>query len=261
LPRISLGELWQQRDLVYLLARRDIAVRYKQAAIGTFWAILQPVFLAVVFSLFFGALQKVEAPEGIPYPLFAVSGMVMWLFFANAMQTCSESTTASAQLISKVYFPRMAIPIAAIAPAALDFAIGFVVVVVVTLAYGFSLQIQLLLLPVVAALALATALGIGLWLSALNVKYRDVHLLVPFVILVGLFMSPIIYPFDLVPEHLQPLYALNPMVGVLEAYRWMLLGTDWPGTLMLIPIAASLILTVTGAVYFRKAEQVFADVI
>ena len=258
----SVRELWDRRDLLYFLARRQVSARYKQSAIGVFWAVLQPLLLAVVFSVFFGHLARVPSEAGVPYPAFAVSGMVLWLFFATAMSTASESTVANDQLISKVYFPRIIIPLAAVAPALIDFCFAFVVVVITVLVYGTVPPAQIVLVPVVVVAALATATGIGLWLSALNVRYRDVHLAIPFLILVGLFISPITYPFHLVPAGVRPIYALNPIVGVLEAYRWMLFpSAPWPGVLILIPIATSVLFMLTGALYFQRVEHTFADVI
>jgi len=260
--RPSVRELWEHRDLLYLLARREVAARYKQSAVGVAWAVIQPVLLAVVFSVFFGHLAKVPSEPGVPYPAFAVSGMVMWLFFSGAMTLTTESTVAAREMISKVYFPRVIIPVAAAAPPLVDFAIAFVVVLATLVVYGITPPVQIVLIPFAAALALMTALGIGLWLSAINVRYRDVHLAVPFLIMVALFVSPITYPFHLVPAALRPIYAINPLVGVLEVYRWMLFPTAaWPGPLLLISIAIGLLLLVSGAMYFQRTEHTFADVI
>ena len=258
----QLRELWEYRDLLLRLARRDLTVRYKQSAIGALWAILQPLLLGVVFSVFLGNLANVPSGNGVPYPVFALSGMVMWLFFANAMSLASQSTVANAQLISKVYFPRVIIPIAAVIQPAFDFLLALLVVFAALAVYGVDIGPQILLLPLLMPLALAVALGLGLWLSALHVKYRDVQVLVPFFVQVGLFITPILYPFHLVPQNLQPLYALNPMVGVLELYRWMLFdGSDWPGAIVLIPVAAAIVLLVSGALFFQRAERTFADMI
>jgi lipopolysaccharide transport system permease protein len=258
----SLHELWDHRDLLYFLARREVSVRYKQSVIGVFWAILQPLLLAVVFSVFFGRLAKVPSEPGVPYAPFAVSGMVLWLFFAGAMTGAAESTVANEKLISKVYFPRVIIPLAAVCPPLIDFCMAFCVVVIAILVYGIVPPIQIFLMPVLLLLALTTATGLGLWLSALNVRYRDVHHAIPFVILVGLFVSPITYPFHLVPHALRPIYAINPLVGVLETYRWMLFPTaGWPGVIIVIPIVASVLLLVSGAAYFQRCESSFADII
>lgn len=259
----DLHELWEYRDLVYFLARRDVSVRYKQTAIGAVWAILQPLSLALVFSVFLGLLAHVPSRSGIQYPLFALSGMVMWLYFTQALGRTSDSTVSSAELIAKVYFPRMVIPLAAVAPPLIEFAIAFVVVLVAMVIYGHPPHWEILLVPGTMILALATALGCGLWLSALAVRYRDVSLVVPFVIQVGLFVTPIVYPLSIIPHHLQVFYAFNPMVGVLETYRWCLFpelgGPAW--YVVVIPILASVILIVTGALYFARSERGFADVI
>ena len=261
----DLREVREHRDLLYYLARRDVLVRYKQAVIGVFWAVLQPVVLAGVFSLFLGVVLELPAPEGIPYPLFAVTGMVMWLAFTSAIQTASESTVTSEPLISKIYFPRILIPIASVVPSIVDFGFGFIVVVGISLAYGLTPPIAILTVPLILLLAVTTALGAGIWLSALNVRYRDVHLVVPLLVLVGLFVTPVIYPLqeliDLVPQSIQAVYALNPMVGVLEGFRWAMLGTDWPGWLMVFPVLSSVFLLFTGVLYFERAESTFADVI
>jgi homopolymeric O-antigen transport system permease protein len=258
----SLSEIRRHADLIYFLSRREVAARYKQSVVGVFWVILQPLLLAVVFSVFFGVVAKVPSQPGVPYPVFAVSGMVLWLFFSTAMSTASESTVANEALISKVYFPRVVIPIAAVIPPAVDFALGFVVVIGAMLVYGVIPEIQMVLMPLLVALTLATALGFALWLSALNVRYRDIHLLIPFLILVGLFVSPITYPISLIPDGLQPVYAINPVVGLFEAYRWMLFGTSVSSAIViLIPVLISLALLISGAAYFERAQRDFADVI
>jgi lipopolysaccharide transport system permease protein len=258
----NLRELWEYRDLAFFLVKRDVSIRYRQTLIGTVWAVVQPLLLAVVFSVFLGHYAKVPSGADVPYPVFALTGMAMWLYFSQAMQFASDSTVNSRELIGKVWFPRMIIPIAAVVPPAIDFVPAFIVALVVQLAYGVVPPVQILLVPFLAVLTLIVALGIGLWLSALNVRYRDIRLVVPFLIMIGLFVTPIVYPFDVVPESVQPIYALNPMVGVLEAYRWMLFpGADWPGWLLAIPLASSAILLVTGAWYFTRAERDFADVI
>jgi lipopolysaccharide transport system permease protein len=260
--RPSLRELWDHRDLLYLLARREVSVRYKQSAIGIAWAVVQPLLLGIVFSVFFGRLAKIPSEPGVPYPAFAVSGMVLWLFFASAMSAVTASTLANRELISKVYFPRVIIPVAAVAQPLVDFAIAFVVVLATLVVYGITPPIQVLLIPFAVVLALATALGIGLWLSALNVRYRDVYLAVPFLIMIGFFVSPITYPFRLVPVYLHAYYAINPIVGVLETYRWMLFPTaPWPGAIVFVSIGMSILLVVTGAFYFQRTEHTFADVI
>jgi homopolymeric O-antigen transport system permease protein len=258
----DLDEIWRHRDLVYYLARREVAARYKQSAVGVFWAILQPVLLATTFSVFLGLLAKVSSQPGIPYPVFAVSGLVLWMFVSGAIQAASDSTVGNESLISKVYFPRIVIPLTYVFPAAVDFLVAFVVVIVSMVIYGVSFHLQILLMPLIMLLAFALILGASLWLSALNVKYRDIRQVVPFLTLLGLFISPITYPFNLVPANLQPLYALNPVAGLLAAYRWALFGSSGASPLIiLVPVVASVVLLITGAAYFQRAEQTFADVI
>jgi lipopolysaccharide transport system permease protein len=258
----DLWEVWEHRDLLYLMVRRDISVRYRQSAIGAAWAMLQPLLLAVVFSLFLGHYANVPSAPGIPYPVYAVSGMVMWLFIAGALSGVSSSTIASSNLISRVYFPRLIIPLAAVIPHLVDFAIAFVVVIGAMLVYGTAPSPLVVLLPVVTLVALATVVGMGLWLSALHVRYRDVSQAVPFALLLGFFISPIMYPVTLIPAAVKPFYALNPTVGVLEGYRWTLFsGYDFPGAVLLIPLAASIVLLISGLLYFERMETSFADVI
>jgi lipopolysaccharide transport system permease protein len=256
------GTVWQFRELVYFLARRDVAIRYKQSAIGVAWVILQPLLLAVVFSVFLGLLAKVPSDYGVPYPVFAVAGLVLWLFFSLAISRASESAVSSGNLISKVWFPRIVIPVAAVLPPAMDFVIAFFVVVATMLVYGVTPAPTIVLMPLMIPLVLAPALGIGIWLAALNVKYRDVGVAVPFLIQVGLFITPIIYPYSLVPANVHALYALNPMVGALELYRWMLFpNAPFPGWLIMVPVVVAAIALVTGCRYFQNAERTFADVI
>ncbi len=258
----DLREAWAHRDLLYLFVRRDVAVRYRQTTIGAAWAILQPLLLAVVFSLFFGHYARVPSAPGIPYPVFVVAGMVMWLFFASSMSSASQSTVGSADLISRVYFPRIIIPLAAVIPPLLDFMVAFIVVLVTMLVYGVDPSVRVVLIPGITLLAMMTALGMGLWLSAMHVRYRDVQHVVPFIVLVGMFTTPIVYPFDIIPSSVQPIFALNPMVGVLEGYRWALFPSfSFPGAILLIPVIVSVVLVVTGALFFERMENTFADVI
>ncbi len=258
----DLRELWHHRDLLYMLARRDISVRYRQSVIGAFWAILQPLLLAAVFALFLGQYANIPSAPGIPYAVFAVSGMVMWLFFAGAISSASESTVGSSELISRVYFPRVIIPLASVIPPLVDFAVAFVVVIGAMLVYGVEPSIRIVLLPVDVLLALLVAVGAGLWLSALHVRYRDVQHVVPFALLLGLFITPITYPFDVVPEAVKPFYSLNPAVGVLEGFRWVLFsGYGFPGLVLIVPVVVGAILLVTGGLFFRRMETSFADVI
>jgi lipopolysaccharide transport system permease protein len=254
--------LWRYRELIYFLARRDVAIRYKESVIGIAWAVLQPVLLAIVFSVFLGLLAKVPSDYGVPYPVFALAGLVLWMFFSMALARASDSAMMSRDLISKVWFPRIVIPVAATLPAALDFVIALVVVIASTLIYGVAVSPALILLPLIVPLVLLTALGFGFWLAALNVRYRDVNVAIPFLLQVGLFVTPIIYPFSIVPDAAQPFYALNPMVGVLELYRWMLFAeAPFPGLVVLWPLLVVPIGLVAGSLYFARAEGDFADVI
>jgi lipopolysaccharide transport system permease protein len=259
LPHVS--DLWRHPDLIYFLAKRDVTVRYKQTAVGALWAVLQPLLLAGVFTLFLGQLTDVPS-DGMPYGLFALTGMTMWLFLAGAIGRCSESTLASSELISKVYFPRIVVPVAALAAPIVDFAAAFVVLLVILVAAGHVPGPEVVLVPAVFSVAVAIALGLGLWLSALVVRYRDVSLVVPFLILVLLFSTPILYPLSLVPDGYQTLYALNPLVGVMETFRWTVLSeAPAPGPELLVSAATGAVLLASGLVYFARAEQRFADVI
>lgn len=248
-------------DLVYFLAKRDVTVRYKQTLVGALWAVIQPLLLAGIFSAFLGQLTDVPS-DGAPYALFALTGMTMWLFLAGAIGRSSESTLASSELISKVYFPRVVVPLAALAAPVADFIAAFVVLVVLLVATGHAPGPEVLLAPAVFLMAALIAFGIGLWLSALVVRYRDVSLAIPFLILVLLFLTPILYPLSLVPDRYHTLYSLNPLVGVMETFRWaMLPDAPAPGASLPIAVAVGLLLLVSGLVYFSRAEQRFADVI
>jgi lipopolysaccharide transport system permease protein len=255
-------ELWSHRDLVMVLARRDVAVLYKQSLIGAAWAIVQPVLLAAVFSLFFGQLAKIDSGSDVPYPVFALLGMVTWLFFAVALGKVASSTVSSAPLISKVYFPRLVIPLAAVSAPLVDFAVGFVIALVVALLYGVIPPAQVILSPLLVPVLLAVILGFGLWLAALHVKYRDIGNLVSFGVLLGLFVTPIVYPLSNVPEAYHVLYSLNPMVGVLELMRWMTLpGYEFPVVPLSMTLVESAVLLATGILYFGRAQREFADVV
>jgi lipopolysaccharide transport system permease protein len=260
IPWPDLRELWGARDLLVLLARRDVVSRYKQTAAGALWAILQPLLLAIVFSVFLGLLAKVPSQKGIAYPLFAICGLTIWLPFTQMLVRASTSTLAASPLIGKVYFPRLTLPIAALFAPAFDFLFAMVILIGALFVYGMTPSITILVVPLALALAVMVALGAGLWLSAAAVRYRDVEVLVPFLIQVALFMTPVIYPLALVPHNLQPIYAINPMVGVLELFRWAVLpGVAFPGLLLLIPILSSIILIVGGLLVFTRAERSFGD--
>jgi lipopolysaccharide transport system permease protein len=258
---LRLDELWEYRELLFFLVWRDIKVRYKQTALGAAWAIIQPFFTMVVFSLFFGRLAKVPS-DGIPYPIFSYAALVPWMFFANGLSEASNSLVSSSNLIKKIYFPRLAIPIATVLAGAVDFVIAFVVLILMMFYYGIVPTVNTLWLPLFVLLAFVSSLGTGLWLSAMNVKFRDVRYVVPFVVQFWMFATPIAYPSSLLPEPWRTVYGLNPMVGVVEGFRWALLGTNTRphGVVALSAVAALLILT-GGAFYFRRMEKMFADVV
>lgn len=258
---LRLTEVWEYRELLYFLTWRDIKVRYKQSALGAAWAIIQPFFTMVVFSLFFGRLANIPS-DGIPYPIFSYSALVPWTFFANGLSQSANSLVGSANLIKKVYFPRLTIPIATVISGVVDFALAFVVLLGMMLYYRVVPTGQIIFLPFFFLLALVTALGVGLWLSALNVQYRDVRYVVPFITQFWMFATPIAYPSTLLSGVWRQVYALNPMVGVVEGFRWALLGTDTaPGPIIIVSILASLGILIGGAFYFRRMEKTFADVV
>jgi lipopolysaccharide transport system permease protein len=257
-PRPDLRQLWRYRDLVYYLARRDLAIRYRQTVIGAAWAVVRPVTFAAVFATFITLIGRVPT-EGIPYAVFALTGMSMWLFISGSLMVTSASTIGSGGLVSKVYFPRLTIPVAAIIPQIVDFLIAVVVLLIAMVVYGVALTPNILALPLVFALALVVTFGTGLWLAAFAARYRDVQHVVPFVVQIGLFVSPVLYPIELVPDAYQALYSLNPVVGVLETFRWCMLGTTPPGELIVIPVVAGLLLFTLGLRVFARAETRFAD--
>ena len=258
---LKLDELWEYRDLLFFLAWRDISVRYKQTVLGAAWAIIQPFFTMLVFSLFFGRLANIPS-DGVPYPVFSYAALLPWQYFATALANSADSLVGNANLLSKVYFPRLVIPMASVLPAAVDFAIAFVVLLGMMFFYGITPTWNIIWLPLFLLLALITALGAGLWLSAMNVQYRDIRYAVPFLIQFWLFASPVAYPSSMVPEQWRPLYGLNPMAGVIEGFRWALLNTETgPGPLMIVSVLAALGLLVSGAFYFRRMEKSFADVV
>jgi len=258
---LKLRELWEYRELLYFLIWRDIKVRYKQTALGATWAIIQPVFTMLVFSLFFGHLGKMPS-DGIPYPIFSFAALVPWTFFANGLGQSSNSLVGNANLITKVYFPRLIVPLASVFSGIVDCLLAFVILLVMMLYYGLLPTLNVFLLPLFVLLALVTSLGVGLWLSALNVEYRDVRYLVPFITQFWLFATPIAYPSSLLPEPWRTLYGLNPMVGVVEGFRWALLGTKTtPGPIIAVSSAVAVALLITGAFYFRRMEKTFADIV
>jgi len=259
---LKLKDLWEYRELLYFLIWRDIKVRYKQTALGATWAIIQPFFTMVVFSIFFGHLAKVPS-DGIPYPLFSFAALVPWTFFANGLSQSSNSLVGSGTLITKVYFPRLIIPLASVFSGIVDFVLAFIVLLGMMVYYGlFPTTMNVLWLPLFLLLALTTSLGMGLWLSALNVEYRDVRYIVPFITQFWMLATPIGYPSSLLQQPWRTLYGLNPMVGVAEGFRWALLGTNTaPGPIIAVSSAAAVLILVTGAFYFRRMEKTFADLV
>ena len=258
---LNLGELGEYRELIYFLTWRDIKVRYKQTVLGAAWAIIQPFFTMVVFSLFFGKLAKVPS-DGIPYPIFAYVALVPWTFFANGLSQSSNSLVGNANLIKKVYFPRLVVPISGVISGLVDFLLAFIVLIAMMLVYGIFPTINVFWLPFLLLLTLVSALGVGLWLSAMNVQFRDVRYTVPFLTQFWLFATPIAYPSSLLPEPWRILYGVNPMVGVVEGFRWALLGADTaPGPIIIVSALVALALLVSGAFYFRRMEKTFADVV
>jgi homopolymeric O-antigen transport system permease protein len=258
---LQLRDLWQYRELLYFLIWRDVKVRYKQTALGAAWAILQPFLAMVIFSVFFGRLAGMPS-DGVPYPIFAYSGLVPWTFFAYGLNQASNSLVGGANLVKKVYFPRLIMPLAAVLSGVIDFALAFLVLIGLMLFYGMVPTLAVLLLPLFGLLAMITALSVALWLSALNVEYRDVRYVVPFLTQFWLFATPIAYPSSLLSEPWRTLYGINPMVGVVEGFRWTLLGAGSPpGAMLIVSSVVALALLVGGAFYFRRMEATFADVV
>jgi lipopolysaccharide transport system permease protein len=258
---LRLNDLWQYRELLYFLTWRDIKVRYKQTVLGAAWAIIQPFFTMVVFTLFFGKLAKIPS-EGVPYPIFSYAGLLPWTFFAQAMNQSSDSLVGNANLITKVYFPRLVIPLSATLTPLVDFCIAFVVLIGMMFFYQIFPTGTLVWLPAFLLLAFATSLGVGLWLSALNVQYRDVRYTIPFLTQLWLFATPVIYPSSAVHGPWRILLGLNPMTGVVEGFRWALLGIgEAPGGMIYTSMGVALLLVFTGMIYFKRMEKTFADVV
>jgi len=258
---LRLHELWEFRELLYFLAWRDVKVRYKQTALGVAWAIIQPFFTMVIFSIFFGKLGRIPS-DGIPYPIFSFAALVPWTFFAHGLNQSSNSLVSGAQLIKKVYFPRLVVPVAAVLSGVVDFILAFIVLLGMMIYYGMVPNANVVWLPAFLLLALITSVGVGLWLSTLNVEYRDVRHSVPFITQFWLFATPIAYPSSLLSEPWRTLYGINPMAGVVEGFRWALLGTDTqPGAMIFVSSLMALAILIAGAFYFRRMEKTFADVV
>jgi lipopolysaccharide transport system permease protein len=258
--RLHLGEVWAYRDLLYFLIWRDLKVRYKQTAIGAGWAIAQPLMTMIVFSLFFGALAKIPS-NGLPYPLFYYTALLPWTYFASSLQAATNAMVEHQRMITKVYFPRVLLPLAAVLSGLVDFGIAFVVLIGMMIHYGVALTSAAGTVPLFLLMAVLTALAVGVWLSALNAIYRDVRYAAPFLIQSWMFVSPVAYATNLVPEKWRWLYGLNPMAGVIEGFRWGLLGQERPSTTLWVSISAVVILLLGGVIYFRRIEGTVADLV
>jgi lipopolysaccharide transport system permease protein len=257
---LRLASLWEYRELVYFLVWRDIKVRYKQTLLGASWAVLQPLATMLVFSLIFGRLARMPS-DGIPYPLFSFAALVPWTFFANGIAQASASIVTNQHLVTKVYVPRLGIPLASVLAGLLDLAIAGVVLVLAMLTYGRPPGAGALWTLPLSLLAAASALGVGLWLAALNVRYRDVKYVIPFLTQLWLFVTPVVYPTSLLDARWRTIYALNPMVGVVDGFRWALFGGTAPTALIVASVAGASLLLATGALYFRRVERSFADIV
>jgi lipopolysaccharide transport system permease protein len=257
---VNLRELWNYRELLFSFTWRDVKIRYKQTALGFLWAIIQPLFMMIIFTVFFGRLAKIPS-DGIPYPIFVLAALLPWTLFSEGITRSTSSMITNANIMTKVYFPRLIMPVSGVLSPLVDFVFSFLILIVMMAIYGFVPTLNILVLPLFILLALATSLGLGLWLSALNVQYRDFQYTIPFLIQLGLFASPVVYSASLVPEPVRFLYGLNPMAGVIEGFRWALLGTEMPGAMILVSVGVVIVLLVSGAFYFRKMEQYYADVV
>jgi lipopolysaccharide transport system permease protein len=255
---LHLHEVWQYRELLYLLVWRNIKVRYKQTLIGVAWVVLQPLMTMGIFTIFFGRLAKLPS-DGLPYPVFYFAALVPWTYFSTALQNCTSVVVDNQHVITKVYFPRLVLPLSAVISGLVDLAIGFVVLLVVMAIYGIKPTLGALWLPILLLLAIVTALGIGLWMSALNALYRDIRYVVPFVIQFWMFASPVAYPSSLVPHRWQWLYGLNPLAGVIDGFRWATGHGTAPGPLMLASASAVMVVLVTGGFFFQRVEGTVVD--
>jgi len=260
-PGMRWRELWEYRELLYFLTWRDIKIRYKQAALGVTWAVLQPLLTMVIFSVIFGRLAKLPS-DGIPYPVFSFAALLPWQLFSGALSRAGSSLVANRNLLTKVYFPRLIIPLSAVVAGMVDFGISFIVLIGLMLFYGIIPTWAILTLPFLVLFAMLTALAVGLWLSALNVQYRDVEHAIPFIIQAWMYASPVAYSAGLIPTGFwRIVYGLNPLAGVIQGFRWALLGAEPPDMLFLVSVVMVIVLLVTGLMYFQKMEESFADVV
>lgn len=257
---IEFKEIWSYRELLMSFTIRDIKIRYKQTALGFLWVIIQPLFMVFIFSFFFGGLAKIPS-DGIPYPLFVLAGLLPWTLFAEGLTRSTTSMITNAQIMTKVYFPRLIMPISGILSPLVDFIVSLFLLAIFMVYYGVIPTLNVVFLPLFILLAIVTSLGVGLWLSALNVKYRDFQYTVPFIIQLWMFASPVVYPASLLPQSMRFLYGLNPMAGVIEGFRWALLGTEMPGIMILVSTGVVILLLISGMFYFRRMEQYYADIV
>lgn len=257
---VSLKLLWKYRELIYILTLRDVKVRYKQTVLGILWAIIQPLFMMVIFTFFFGRLAGVPS-EGVPYPIFAYTGLLLWTFFSNALNSSANSLIRDSSLITKIYFPRMIIPLAAVGASLIDFFIAFGLLALLMIYYGTNVSAQILILPVFVGLTVFLAAGAGMWLAALNVKYRDIRYVLPFAIQVGLFVTPVIYPTDFVPEKWRWLLMLNPLTGLIEGFRSSIFGKPFDPASIGISFVVISFVMIFSFFAFRRMEREFADIV
>lgn len=257
---LAVRELWEYRELAYFLVWRDLKVRYKQTVLGVAWAALQPLVTVIIFSVVFGRLADLPS-DTVPYPVFTLAALLPWQLFSSAFSSAANSVVGSASLVSKVYFPRLIVPIASVLTTLVDFGVWVILLVALMIWYGIAPTVHVVWLPFLTLVALGVAFGIGLWVAALNVRYRDVRYLLPFVLQVWLFATPVAYSLELVPREWRLWYGLNPLVGVVQGFRWALLGSEAPGALLLITVLITAILIGFGAYYFRRTEDYFADLI
>lgn len=259
---LRLRDLWAYRELIYFLTWRDIKVRYKQSVLGILWAILKPFMAMVVFTIFFGNFAKIPS-DGIPYPIFSYTATLPWELFATALSVASRSMVANSNMVSKIYFPRMIVPLASVMSSVVDFFIGFIILIGMMIYYGFTPTLATLWLPLLILLALITALGVGFWTSALMVRYRDMGYIMPFISNLWMYLTPVVYSSTMIPEKWRLIYFLNPMTGVVEGFRYALLGSARSGSVGMILLSAviAIIILITGMFYFRRMEKQFADMI
>lgn len=258
---LDLAEMWHYRELLYFLTWRDIQIRYKQTAIGVLWVVLQPMASILVFSLFFGQLAKIPS-NGVPYPLFVFAALLPWQVFSRAMMEASNSLVTDQRLVSRVYFPRILVPFSSVMAALFDFSVTFILFLIMMLAYGVHPGLAILTLPIFLFLMTATALGVGFWLAPLNMEYRDVTYVLPFLTQIWMFLTPVVYPSTLVPEKWRFLYGLNPLAGVVEGFRWALLGVGpGPSPMLFVSSAVAIFLLISGVFWFRSRERTFTDAV